>query len=76
MPTAPPPSSSRHTAAWLHLAAGLPVRPVAAVRASRGTSRLFLVGAATTSHARYLTEPLIGLERSSWGAELLVYWPV
>lgn len=57
------------------LAAGLPVRPVAAVRASRGTSRLFLVGAATAAHARYLTERLTGLKRSPWGAELLVYWP-
>jgi hypothetical protein len=57
------------------LAGGLPVRPVAAVRASRGTSRLFLVGAATTSHARYLTERLTGLEQSPWNTELLVYWP-
>jgi hypothetical protein len=56
------------------LAAGLLVRPVAAVRASRGTSRLFLVGAATTSHARYLTERLTSLEQSPWSAELLVYW--
>jgi hypothetical protein len=57
------------------LAAGLPVRPVAAVRASRGTSRLFLVGAATAAHARYLTERLTGLEQSPWNTELLVYWP-
>ena len=60
-------------------ASGLPVRPVAAVRASRGTSRLFLVGAATTAHGRYLTERLTerltGLERSPWRADLLVYWP-
>jgi hypothetical protein len=46
------------------LAAGLLVRPVAAVRASRSTSRLFLVGAATASHARYLTERLATLEQS------------
>ena len=57
------------------LAAGLPVRPVAAMRASRGTSRLFLVGTATAAHARYLTERLAGLEQSPWSAELLVYWP-
>jgi len=56
------------------LAVGLPVRPVAAVRASRGTSRLYLVSAATAAHARYLTERLSGLEQSSWNAELLVYW--
>jgi hypothetical protein len=43
------------------LAADVPVTPVAAVRASRGTSRLFLVGAATPSHARYLTERLTSL---------------
>ena len=57
------------------LAAGLPVRPVAAARASRGTSRLFLVGAATAAHGRYLTERLTGLERCPWRAELLVHWP-
>ena len=57
------------------LAAGLPVRPVAAVRASRGTSRLFLLGAAATPHARYLTQRLTDLKRSPWSAELLVYWP-
>ena len=45
------------------------------MRASRGTSRLFLVGAATAAHARYLTERLTRLERSPWRAELLVYWP-
>jgi hypothetical protein len=47
---------------------------IAAVRASRGTVRLFLVGAATKSHARYLTGRLAGLERSPWGAEVAVYW--
>ena len=57
------------------LAAGLPVRPVAAVRASRGTSRLFLLGAAATPHARYHTQRLTDLKRSPWSAELLVYWP-
>jgi len=57
------------------LAAGLPVKPVAAVRASRGTSRLFLVGAATAAHASYLTERLTDLKQSPWSAELLVYRP-
>jgi hypothetical protein len=55
------------------LARGMPVLPIAAVRASRGTVRLFLVGAATASHARYLTERLAGLERGPWGTELAVY---
>jgi hypothetical protein len=53
----------------------MPIKPIAAVRASRGTSRLFLVGAATAAHASYLTERLTGLERSPWSTELLVYWP-
>ena len=52
----------------------MPVQPIVAVRASRGTVRLFLVGAATASHARYLTERLVGLERSPWGTELAVHW--
>jgi hypothetical protein len=52
----------------------VPVQPIAAVRASRGTVRLFLVGAATTSHARYLTERLTCLERGPWGTELSVHW--
>ncbi len=53
----------------------VPVRPIAAVRASRGTTRLFLVGAATSSHTNYLTERLTDLERGPWAAELTVYWP-
>src|SRR5262249_24004901 len=52
----------------------VPAKPVAAVRASRGTVRLFLVGAATASHACYLTERLVGLEGGPWGTELAVYW--
>lgn len=56
------------------LAGDVPVQPIAAVRASRGTVRLFLVGAATASHACYLTERLVGLERGPWGTELAVYW--
>jgi hypothetical protein len=55
------------------LARGLPIEPVAAVRASRGTTRLFLV-AATTSHARYLTDRLTALAAGPWAAELIVYW--
>ncbi len=51
----------------------VPLEPVAAVRASRGTTRLFLV-AATESHAGYLTERLTALTVSPWAAELGVYW--
>jgi hypothetical protein len=56
------------------LTCGVPVEPVAAVRASRGTNRLFLVGAASAAHARYLTERLTALQHSPWSGELLVYW--
>jgi hypothetical protein len=56
------------------LARDVPVQPIAAVRASRGTVRLFLVGAATTSHTGYLTDRLAGLQRGRWGTELAVYW--
>jgi hypothetical protein len=56
------------------LAQGVPVQPIAAVRASRGTVRLFLVGAATASHAGYLTDRLVGLEYGPWRTELAVYW--
>jgi len=54
---------------------GAPVEPVAAVRASRGSSRLFLVGAASAAHARHLADSLAGLQHSPWAAELRVYWP-
>jgi hypothetical protein len=56
------------------LARDVPAQPIAAVRASRGTVRLFLVGAATKSHASYLTDRLAGLERGPWGTELAVHW--
>jgi hypothetical protein len=56
------------------LAWDVPVAPIAAVRASRGTVRLFLVGAATAAHTGYLTERLTGLQRGPWGTELAVYW--
>jgi hypothetical protein len=55
------------------IARDVPLEPVAAVRASRGTTRLFLV-AATESHAGYLTERLTALTVSPWAAELRVYW--
>jgi hypothetical protein len=55
------------------IARDVPVRPVAAVRASRGTTRLFLV-AATESQAGYLTDRLAALPVSPWAEELCVYW--
>jgi hypothetical protein len=55
------------------LARALPSEPIAAVRASRGTVRLFLV-AATASQAQYLRERLHALTASPWAAELIVYW--
>jgi hypothetical protein len=51
-----------------------PITPIAAVRASRGTSRLFLVTSATPSHAQYLTGRLTALKTSPLGHELTVYW--
>ena len=53
----------------------LPVSPLAAVRASRGTTRLFLIGAATPAHADYLTGRLTSLAHSPWAEELQVYKP-
>lgn len=53
----------------------VPVTPIAAVRASRGTTRLFLVGAATPAQARYLTERITSLDRSPWAGELTAHWP-
>jgi hypothetical protein len=55
------------------IAREVPIKPVAAVRASRGTTRLFLIAAAA-SHARYLTERLAALAVSPWATELRVYW--
>jgi hypothetical protein len=52
----------------------VPIKPIAAVRASRGTSPLFLVGAASASHAHYLAERITDLERSPWATELRMYW--
>lgn len=48
------------------LAREVPTKPVAAVRASRGSTRLFLV-AATASHAGYLTDRLAALTGQSLG---------
>lgn len=49
------------------------VEPIAAVRASRGTTRLFLV-AADERHSERLTSRLRALEGSRWSSELVVYW--
>ena len=49
--------------------------PVAAVRASRGRNRLFLVGAASAAHAQYLIGRLTALQHSPWAGELTVYRP-
>ena len=57
------------------LTRGAPVQPVAAVRASRGSNRLFLIGAASATHSRYLTGRLIALQHGPWAGELTVYWP-
>jgi hypothetical protein len=50
-------------------------KPIAAVRASRGTTRLFLVAGAGTVATR-LVERLRDLERSPWAKELSVIWHV
>jgi hypothetical protein len=55
------------------LAREVPLEPLAAIRASRGTTRLFLV-AAHTSHIQYLTDRLNALIASPWKSELTVYW--
>ncbi|HVD02978.1 MAG TPA: hypothetical protein VNF75_02400 [Candidatus Dormibacteraeota bacterium] len=49
------------------------VAPLAAVRASRGTTRLFLVAAAPR-HLGHLTSRLSGLASSAWSKEFAVYW--
>lgn len=54
------------------LARELPVKPIAAVRASRGTTRLFLVAA--PRHAEYLTERLNKLPSSPWATEFSLHW--
>jgi len=55
------------------IAEELPLQPVAAVRASRGTTRLFLVSAAT-AHAARLVEALREIESSAWRDELRLIW--
>lgn len=55
------------------LAREVPLEPIAAVRASRGTTRLFLV-AASAAHAQYLTDRLTALTASQWASELSVHW--
>jgi hypothetical protein len=51
----------------------LGVGPLAAVRASRGTTRLFVVVPAP-AHRDQLRTRLQDLERSHWADELTVYW--
>jgi len=51
------------------------ISPAAAVRARRGTTRLFFAGAASTSQARYPAGRLTGRERGPWARELTVHWP-
>ncbi len=51
----------------------LGVEPLAAVRASRGSTRLFLVVPAPTDRA-HLWARLQELERSRWADELVVHW--
>ncbi len=55
------------------LATELPARPLAAIRASRGTARLFLVAAAP-AHADRLVARIDALRASEWSKELIVYW--
>jgi hypothetical protein len=57
------------------LTRGVPVQPVAAVRFSRGSNRLFLIGAASATHFHYLTGRLTALQHGPWAGELTVYWP-
>jgi hypothetical protein len=57
------------------LTRGVPVQPVAAVRACRGSNRLFLIGAASAAHSRYLTGRLTAFQHGPWVGELTVYWP-
>ncbi|MGC2191600.1 MAG: hypothetical protein WA751_04635 [Candidatus Dormiibacterota bacterium] len=49
------------------------VQPLAAVRASRGTTRLFLVAAAPR-HLEHLVSRLRGLATGAWSKEFEVYW--
>jgi hypothetical protein len=52
------------------------VQPAAAVRAARDTNRLFLIGAASTAHFRYLTGQLAALQHGPWTQELTIYRPI
>ena len=54
------------------IAREVPIEPVAAVRASRGTTRLFLIAAAA-AHAGYLKDLLTALADSPWDQELDVF---
>ena len=57
------------------LAREVPAEPIAHVRASRGTSRLFLVTAATPAHIQHLTGRLTALATSPRVTERhIVYW--
>lgn len=49
------------------------IGPLAAVRARRGTTRLFLVAAAPR-HLEHLTSKLSGLASSAWSKEFAIYW--
>ena len=51
----------------------LGIEPLAAVRASRGTTRLFLV-LPVAAHRAHLASQLVALTESAWGAELDVIW--
>ena len=51
----------------------LGIEPLAAVRASRGTTRLFLV-LPVAAHRAHLASRLGALTDSPWGAELDVIW--
>ena len=51
----------------------LGIEPLAAVRASRGTTRLFLV-LPVPAHRAHLASRLAALTESPWGAELDVIW--
>lgn len=71
--SAPVPKQAEHRLA--DLASGIAASPLAAVRASRGTTRLFLV-VSTDAHRQRLCDRLAALERSPWASELQVYWYV
>lgn len=51
----------------------LGTKPLATVRASRGSARLFIVVSAP-AHRERLVERIGSLSHTSWGAELAAYW--